>query len=85
MTVLQDKTNAQEILAQPNILATMVTLIDWVQNDMYILALGQKIQKTHWEIIKAPREYVLPHQIIVIQQELGEKIIDSAMSVEANK
>jgi ATP-dependent Lon protease len=91
--------DAQEILAQASVLAKMVKLIDLIQHEMYILELGQKIQtQAHEEMNKAQRDYVLRHQIKAIQRELGEgngqsiiiddyreKIIESDMSVEANK
>ncbi|MFT7009747.1 MAG: ATP-dependent Lon protease [Colwellia sp.] len=91
--------DAQEVLAQPDILAKMLKLIDLVQHEMEVLELGQKIQtEAHGEMAKAQREYVLRHQIKAIQRELGEengqsikveeyrnKIEESGMSLEAKE
>ena len=91
--------DAQEILTQPDVVAKMLKLIDLVQHEMDVLALGQKIQtEAHGEMDKAQRDYVLRHQLKAIQRELGEengqsikieeyrkKIAESGMSVEALK
>lgn len=91
--------DAQEILAQPDVLAKMLKLTDLVQHEMDVLELGQKIQtEAHGEMAKAQRDYVLRHQLKVIQRELGEengqslkveeyrkKINESGMSTEAYK
>ncbi len=66
--------DAQEILAQPDVLAKMLKLIDLVQHEMDVLELGQKIEtEVHGEMAKAQREYVLRHQLKAIQRELGEE------------
>jgi ATP-dependent Lon protease len=91
--------DAQEILAQPDVLAKMLKLVDLVQHELDVLKLGQKIQtEAHGEMEKAQREYVLRHQLKAIQKELGEenghsirveeyrkKIEESGMSLEAIK
>lgn len=91
--------DAQDILAQPDVLAKMLKLIDLIQHEMEVLELGQKIQtEAHGEMAKAQREYVLRHQIKAIQRELGEenghsikveeyrtKIEESGMSLEAKE
>jgi ATP-dependent Lon protease len=91
--------DAQEILAQTDVLAKMLKLIDLVQHEMDVLELGQKIQtEAQGEMAKAQREYVLRHQIKAIQRELGEenghsikveeyriKIEESGMSLEAKE
>jgi ATP-dependent Lon protease len=65
---------AQEILAQPDVLAKMLKLTDLVQHEMDVLELGQKIQtEAHGEMEKAQRDYVLRHQLKAIQRELGEE------------
>jgi ATP-dependent Lon protease len=91
--------DAQEILAQPDVLAKMLKLIDLVKHEMDVLELGQKIQnEAHGEMAKVQREYILRHQMKAIQRELGEengqsikieeyrkKVEESGMSLEANK
>jgi ATP-dependent Lon protease len=91
--------DAQEILSQPDVVAKMLKLIDLVQHEMDVLALGQKIQtEAQGEMAKAQRDYILRHQLKAIQRELGEengqslkieeyrkKISESGMSVEALK
>lgn len=91
--------DAQEILAQPDVLAKMLKLIDLVRHEMDVLELGQKIQtEAQGEMAKAQRDYVLRHQLKAIQRELGEengqsikieeyrtKIEESGMSAEASK
>ena len=91
--------DAQEILAQPDVLAKMLKLIDLIQHEKDVLELGQKIQtEAHGEMEKAQRDYVLRHQLKAIQRELGEesgqsikiqeyrkKIEETGMSLEAKK
>lgn len=81
--VLLDYTIKQSILETLNVSDRLETLIDALQNEIYILEIEQEIiDKSKERIDQSQREYYLREQLRTIEEELGH---DDSPEFESNK
>ncbi len=81
--VLLDYSIKQSVLETINVSDRLETLIDALQNEIYILEIEQEIlDKSKDRIDQSQREYYLREQLKTIEEELG---IDDSPELEANK
>ncbi len=81
--VLLDYSTKQSILETINISDRLETLIDALQNEIYILEIEQEIlSKSKDRIDQSQREYYLREQLKIIEEELG---VDESPEIESQK
>jgi ATP-dependent Lon protease len=74
---------AQAVLAGENVAVQMRALLGFMQHELEVLELGQKIrEEAQGEMEQAQREYFLRQQMKAIQKELGDEASDYRRKIE---